>query len=154
MGNVNKRDFHLALDALELLLHILAQAHIKGAERLVKKQDLRVINKSPRYGDALLLSARKARYASVLEALEVDYLEHFVHAGPDLVLRHLFDIQSEGDIVVNVEMGEQGIFLEHRVHLAFMRRDVVNPHTVKKNVAGSRYEKAAHYSQSGGLSAA
>ena len=39
MGHIDKRDAHLLLDTLQLVLHILAQAKIQGTQRLIKQQN-------------------------------------------------------------------------------------------------------------------
>ncbi len=40
VGDVDEGDVHLALQALEFQLHLLAQLEVQGAQRLVEKQDL------------------------------------------------------------------------------------------------------------------
>ena len=57
VGGVNEGDVHLALQALEFQLHLLAQLEVQGAQRLVEKQDLRLIDQAAGDGHALLLAA-------------------------------------------------------------------------------------------------
>ena len=57
MGHEDERDADLALDALELDLHLLAQLEVQGAERLVEQQHLGPVDEGPGEGDALPLPA-------------------------------------------------------------------------------------------------
>ena len=55
--HVDERDADLALDALELDLHLLAQLEVERAERLVEQQQPRAVDDRARERDALALAA-------------------------------------------------------------------------------------------------
>ena len=57
MGDEDERDADLALDRLELDLHLLAQLQVEGAERLVEQQHLGPVDEGPGQRDALALAA-------------------------------------------------------------------------------------------------
>ena len=57
VGDIDKGDAHLLLDALELDLHILAQLQVQGAQRLVQQQHLGPVHQRPGNGHPLLLAA-------------------------------------------------------------------------------------------------
>ena len=57
VGHVDERDPDLALDALELELHHLAQLEVEGAERFVEQQCAGVVHQCAGQRHALLLSA-------------------------------------------------------------------------------------------------
>jgi hypothetical protein len=53
----------LALDALELVLHLPSQLDVEGPERLVEQQGRRTVDERPRKRDPLLLPTRAAAAA-------------------------------------------------------------------------------------------
>ena len=57
VGHEHEGDADLALDLLELELHLAAQLEVEGAERLVEQQHLRPVDQGPGEGDALPLAA-------------------------------------------------------------------------------------------------
>ena len=61
--HVDERDADLALDALELDLHLLAQLEVERAERLVEQQHARAVDDRAGERDALALAAGELRRA-------------------------------------------------------------------------------------------
>ena len=61
MGDEDERDADVALDRLELDLHLLAQLEVEGAERLVEQQHLGLVDEGPGQGDPLPLAAGELR---------------------------------------------------------------------------------------------
>ena len=57
VGHEDERDPDLALDPLELDLHLLAELQVERAERLVEEEHLRVVHEGAGQRDALLLAA-------------------------------------------------------------------------------------------------
>ena len=57
VGHVDEGDPDLALELLELDLHLVAELAVERAERLVEQQHRRVVDERPSQGDALLLTA-------------------------------------------------------------------------------------------------
>ena len=57
VGDEDERDADLALDPLELELHLLAQLEVERAERLVEQQHVRLVDDRAGERDALALSA-------------------------------------------------------------------------------------------------
>ena len=76
--NINECDSHALLDFLQFGLHFLSQLQIQCAERLVKKQNLRVVRQCARYSHALLLPARQLFDAAFLKPFEVDDFQHLL----------------------------------------------------------------------------
>ena len=146
MRDINKGDAGLLLDALQLVLHILAQTKVERAQRLVEQKHLRPVHERARDGDTLLLAAGKGSDLPVFKALQADDLEHFRHAVVDLLLAQLQQPEAEGNVVIYVQMREQRVFLEHRIDLALIRRHVVDPLAVKKHITGRRCQKTANNS--------
>ena len=59
VGDVDEGDPDLALDLLQLDLHLPAQLQVEGAERLVEQQHLGPVDERPGERDALALAARE-----------------------------------------------------------------------------------------------
>ena len=80
--------------------------------------------------------------------------KHFQHAAANLLLVHLLQPQAEGHVLVHIQVREQGVFLEHGVHLALVGRQIGDVLPVKKNIAGARLDKSANDSEGRCLAAA
>ena len=72
--HVDERDADLALDRLELDLHLLAELEVERAERLVEEQDLRAVHDRARERDALPLTAGQLGRLAVAESREPHHL--------------------------------------------------------------------------------
>ena len=154
VGDVDEGDAGALLNALELDLHILAQLEVERAERLVEQQHARLADERTRDGDTLLLAAGQAGHIARLEAGKTDEREHFARFQLDLGRVHLLDVQAEGDVLRNVQMGEQGVALENGVDLAAVGGHVVQTPALEQNVAAVGLLEAADDAQGGGLAAA
>ena len=148
VGDVDEGDVHFTLQALQLQLHLLAQLEVKRAERLVKQQDAGLVDQAAGNGHALLLSAGQLVDAAAFKALQADDLEHLEHLRADLILGHLFQAQTEGDVLKHVQV------LEHRVHRPLVRRHVGDVFAIKKDIARFRCYKAGNHTQGRRLAAA
>ena len=73
--HVDERDPDLALDRLELDLHLLPELEVERAERLVEQQYPRPVHDRARERDALPLPAGELRRLAVAVASEPDHLE-------------------------------------------------------------------------------
>ena len=67
VGDVDEGDADLALDPLELQLHLLAQLQVQGAERLVQQQHLRLVHDRAGQRDPLPLAAGQLDRLAVAE---------------------------------------------------------------------------------------
>ena len=65
--------------------------------------------------------------------------------------RHVGDFQPEFDVFIYVQMREQRIALEDRVDVSFVRRNVIDAFSIKKNVTRRGLRKTADDSQRGSL---
>ena len=108
MGDIDEGDAHGLLDALKLVLHVLAQTQVQCAQRLVQQQDLGPVDQGPGNGHTLLLSAGQGGDGALFKTVEVDHVEHLHHPVVDLLLTklnlalglrvHLGNTQAKGDI--------------------------------------------------------
>ena len=92
--------------------------------------------------------------AAALKPFQADDLEHFQHLGADFLLGHLFQAQAESDILKHIQVREERILLEHRVHRPFVRRHIGDVLAIKKDIARFRGDKTGNHTQGCRLAAA
>ena len=135
MGHIQEGDAQALLHALELQLHLLTQLQVQRAQGLVQQQHLGLVDQTSGDGHALLLAAGKGIHMALAVALQIDQVQHSVYPAGNLSLGELFQLQTEGDVVKHVQVGEQGILLKHGVHPALVGRNVGNLLALKKQLA-------------------
>ena len=84
VGHVDGRDADLALQALELAAHLLAQLGVEVGQRLVEQQEPRLVHDGAGERHALLLAAGQPRRRPLLEALQIDDAERACDRRLDL----------------------------------------------------------------------
>ena len=163
MRHVDEGDAQPAVHLFQLDLHLFAHLQIQRPQRLVEEQDLRLVDDGAGDGHALLLPARKGGNAALFKPFQVDHGEGVFHlfvylaAGELLHLRvrfafivhvgdgHLFQLEPEGDVVVDVVVGEERVPLEHRVDRPLVGRKVGDVFPVEQNfAAGGDVEPRDH----------
>ncbi len=154
MGDEDEGDADLALDALQLDLHLLAQLEVERAERLVEQQDLRVVHERTGQRDALLLAARQLRRPPLLVSGQLDELEHERHLVANLVRRRAAAAQAERDVLEHAEVREERVALEDGVRRPLERRKVRHVGVAEEDPALADLLEAADHPQGGRLSAA
>ena len=154
MRDEDERDADLLLDVFELLLHLLAQLQVERAERLIEQQHARLVDERAGDGDALLLAAGKLGHVAVSVVLKAHKAQHTHDLLLDDVLRLFLERQAEGDVVVNVHVGEESVLLEDGVDLALVGRDADDVLAVEEYLALARLQKAAENAQKRRLAAA
>ena len=137
------------LDLFELGLHILTELEIEGAQRLVQKQDAGMIDEGAGNGHTLLLTAREGGDAAALKALEVDHGQHFLHLLFDLLFGGLLEAQTEGYVLIDVQMGKQRVLLKNGVDESTVGRNVADLLTIEKNLPAIRRFKTADDTKGG-----
>ena len=120
--DVYEGDADLALHVLQLKLHFLAKFQVKGAERLVEQQDLRLVDDRPGERDALALAAGQLCGLALAEAGKPYHLQCLAGFFPARWLRHSPDAQAVLDILGNRHVREQSVILEYRIDVARVRR--------------------------------
>ena len=154
MRDHDERDADVALDALELDLHRLAELQVERAQRLVEQQHLRLHHERARERDALLHAARELRRLGLLAAREPHQLERLGRLAPALGLVHLALLQAVGDVVEHRHVREQRVLLEDRVDVALVRRDADGRAAADLDLARRRLVEAGDHAQRRGLPAA
>ena len=152
--DIDKGDAGALLNAFQLDLHVLAQLEVERTERLIEQQHARLAYQRTRDSDTLLLTAGQAGYIAVFKAAQTDQLEHFRGLAFDIRAVQFFDVQTERDILRNIQVRKQRVALENRVDLTLIRRNVVQTLAVEEHIAGIRLLKAADNAQRGRFAAA
>ncbi len=152
MGDVHEGDADLGLDALEFQLHLAAQLEVEGAQRLVEEQHLGVVDQRAGDRDALLLAAGELLRLAAGHRAELDEVEHLL----DLLLDGLdaAAAQTEGDVLVDVQVREERVVLEDGVDLALVGRQGGDVLAGELDGPGGGVLQSGDHPQGGGLSAA
>ena len=140
------------LDPLDLDLHRPAQLEVERAERLVEEQHLGAVDQGPGQRDPLLLAAGELGRLLPGLAAELDEVEHLAHLGVDVAL--LAATQPEGDVLVDVEVREERVALEHRVDRPLVGLGVGDVVAGQRDRARAGRLQTGHHPQRGRLAAA
>jgi len=145
VGDIDEGDPDLALESLELELHLLAELEVEGAERLIEEEHRRTVDEGPSEGDALLLAAGQLPRPALLVAAQANEGEHLARSTLLLGSAHFLLAQPVADVLGDVHVGEQGVVLEDRVDVAAVGRDAGNRLAGEQDLAGGRlFEPGDH----------
>ena len=120
--DVDEREPELALDALQLELHLLAELQVERAQRLVEQEHLRAVDQRARERHALLLTAGQLARLALVEPFEPDDAEQLARPSLELILRHLLPAEPERDVLEDVQVRKERVALKDGVHLALVGR--------------------------------
>jgi hypothetical protein len=141
-------------DVDELELRAFAQFFVQRAQGFVEQQQLGPLGQASRQRHALLLAARELVRLAFGKSLELDQLEHLLHAGRYLALGHTFALEAEGDVVPDRQVRKQRVRLEHHVDGPLVGRKGRDVHAVQDHRAGGRFLKTRQHAQQGRFAAA
>ncbi|OQA21168.1 MAG: hypothetical protein BWY63_01353 [Chloroflexi bacterium ADurb.Bin360] len=116
MGHIDAGDAQALLNVANLGAHLLAQLGIEVGERLIHQQDLRLHDQRARQSNALLLPARELIRSARFQPGELHQFHHPRYTRLDRGARHVFDIQPIGDVLIEIQVREDSIALEHHGH--------------------------------------
>ena len=122
MGDVDEGDPDLALDRLQLGLHLLAQLQVEGAERLVEQQHLGPVDDRPRQRHPLSLAAGELVRLALGVAGQAHHLQRLFAALQALRLADPGHLHPVGDVVADGHVREEGVVLEDGVDRAVIGR--------------------------------
>ena len=125
MGDVNRGQAEIALDALQFKAHAVTQLRIEVGERLIEQKQFRLHDKCARQRQALLLATRQAGGFTLGILIKRhggedahDLFTNFILG--ELGLAHF---QREGSIGEDRHMRPDRVRLEHHAEIALVRRD-------------------------------
>src|SRR5262249_47040134 len=119
--HVHHGDADLAVNALELDLHLLAQVLVQGPEGLVEQKHIRVEDEATGERDTLLLTAGQLARVFVGEGPQADEVEDRAHALGLPRARKPAHAQRESDVALDRHVGEQRVALEDDADVALVR---------------------------------
>ena len=118
VGDEHRGDAETALQLADLAAHLLAQAGVEIAERLVEQQQVRTDHERAGKRDALLLAARELVGVALGQGAETHELERLPPTPADLLSREPAHPEPEGDILEHREVRKERVVLEHERHVA------------------------------------
>ncbi len=154
VGDVDHGNAHLAVDALDLDLHLLAQVLVERPQWLVEQHEVGVEDQAAREGDALLLTARQLARIALGEARKPDQAEHLVGTRFHLGARKTAHLERKDHVAQRRHVWEQGIVLEHHADVAlvgFLQREIA---AIELDDAAGRGFEAGDHHQCRGLAGA
>ena len=116
----------VALELRDLRPHLHTQLRVQVGERLVHQECRRLAHDRAAHRDPLALTAGERARLPLEEALEAQDLRCLLDSLVDLRLRHLLQLQAEGDVVVDGQVRIERIALEDHGDVAIARGHVVD----------------------------
>ena len=104
------------VEVLDLGAHPGAERGVEVAERLVEKEDERLLDQRPPERDALLLAARQLGRLAVQQVPDVEHLGHGGDPRVDLRRGPLAQLEREADVLEDGHVRVEGVVLEHHRH--------------------------------------
>ena len=154
MGDVDRGEAELLLQLPDLNTHLHAELRVEVTERLVEEHEIRLDDHRTGEGYTLTLSAGHLLRQALLEAVEVDRVEHLHDALLDLCLRQIATTQAERDVLEDVHVREQRVALEHEAEVPLMQRHMGVVLSVEEEVALHRLREAADQAERRGFATA
>src|SRR5438067_2384516 len=154
MRHVDHGDAELAMDALDLHLHLLAQVLVERAERLVEQHHVRIEDEPARERDALLLTTRQLARIAVGESAQPNQLQHPLGPHKNLLARKAPHLEREQHVGHCRHVRKQRVALKYHADIALIglaQREVV---PVELDDAASRGFESGDHQQSGRLAGA
>ena len=154
MGDKDEGNAYFLLNVFQFPLHFLAQLEVQRTQRFIQQQNLRLIDQCAGDGNTLLLSAGHLVDTAFFKAAQTYQTQHTLDLLFNDVFGLFFQIQTKGNVVIDIEMGEQRVFLEYGVDLTLVRRQAGNILSVKQHLSVIRVQKSGNDTQQGGFAAA
>ena len=154
VGDIDEGDAQPLLQAPQFHLHGLPQLVVQGTQWFVQQQDFRIVYQRPGDGYPLLLAATHLLGLPVTQLLQLGQLQHFGNPFLLLLAGNFFHQQPEADVFFHCHMGEQGIMLEHHVHIALVGGQLGDFFVIQKNMTRSGRLQTGNHAQYCGLATA
>ena len=152
--HVDEGDADVALQCGELVLERLAQLRVEGTERFVEQQHRRFEHQRAGKRDPLLLPTGELRGLALRQPLEAHERDRVADPALPVGLAHAaLPPQAVRDVVLDVEVREQRVALEHRVHGPAVRGRAREVDAVEQDRPGRRLLEPGDETQRRGLAA-
>ena len=138
---------HVAVDALDLELHLLAKIPVEGAQRLVHQEEPGVEYQGAGQSHPLLLPAGKLPRQAITEPCEVHHVERAPHLSLDRRFRLPAHLEGEGDVVEHRHVREERVVLKDDADVPVLGRHARDGAAVHRDLAGRGRREAGHHHQ-------
>ena len=122
VGDVDRRDVELVVEAPDLVAHLLAEVRVEIREGLVQQEHGRLHDDRARERDALLLPARELGRIAIPEGGKPHDVEDVADPGADLRTREAAHLETEGHVLRHRHVGPDGVALEDHGHVPLLGR--------------------------------
>ena len=116
---------------VEQIDYLVRHLRVDIARRLVRDDDLRVVDERSRESDALLLAAGKLARIDLRLGRKTDEAQRVADALRDFPFLGADDAHGESDVVVDLHLGYEAEILENYAELAAVVRDAPVFHRVE-----------------------
>ena len=153
VGDEDEGDAEFFLQLLELDAHLGAKFGIEGAEGFVEEKDLGFADDRSRQSDPLTLTAGHLGGLAIDKGFQGGHLDHAIDAFFDFRSGNPFHPETEGDVLVDGEVGEEGVVLKDLIHIPAVRGVESHIASIDKDLAGGGCVKSTDESKAGRLAA-
>ena len=154
VGDVDHRDPELALELLDLELHVLAQLLVERPEGLVHEEQTRLEHHRPGERHALLLAAAQLAGHPLSEPAELHQLQRPLGPLLGFPAGHLAHPQRVGDVLGDGHVGEERIALKDHPDVPQRRGQPGDVLAVEDDAPPVRHGEPGDGHQQGGLARA
>ncbi|MCY1446067.1 hypothetical protein D9M71_626130 [compost metagenome] len=151
MCDIDHGDTQLAVQTLDLILHLFAQLFVQRPQRLVHQHQLGLEDQCTCHCHSLLLTTGELSRLTCRQVLQVHHLQGTPYPAANFGLIQTLDLQGKRQVVGDAHVREQGIVLEHHADVAFMRRYTADRLTVQIDLPFAGGFKTGEHHQAGGF---
>ena len=137
----------------ELHLHILTHFQIERCQRFIQQQHFRLIHDGAGNSYTLLLTTGKRIHIAVFIIRHAYHFQSSFHLLLNGLFRCFFQFQAESDVIIHIQVREQGIFLKYRIHRTLMGRSLCYFHPRNSDFAFRSCLKTSNETQQRGFTA-
>ena len=148
MGNKHDGALFVALEAQQLILHLGADQRVKGGERLIHQQDIRVISQRTGKPDPLTHPAGQLIRIRICPLLQVDLFQRIQCTVVAFRFAHPGQFQAECGIIDHRHMRHQSKGLKHHADFftPYLTQCLIGNHSdifaVNQHLAAGRFYQA------------
>ena len=154
MRDVDHRDPEALLERADLAAHLVTEFGIQIGKGLVHQADRRFTDDGPAQRDALPLAPGQLRGFAAQQLSQSKEFRDAVHPAFPLRRIELSHLESENNVFLDVQMGEQGVRLENHGDVAFGGRQPGDIPPADADGAPRQGFETGNQAQDGGFSAA
>ncbi|MNI17654.1 hypothetical protein D3C73_710330 [compost metagenome] len=153
MGDHQRGDADLTLDAADLELHLFAQIGVEVGQRFIEQQHRWLDHQSPSQSYTLALAAGQLPWVALCVLVQANQFQNPLNPLLDLGIRHLAHAQAEGDVVLDGHVREQRVTLEHHTQATAGGLGMGDVTTVQDDTPAGDFNEPGDHLQGGGFTA-